>query len=122
MTTQPPDINHFSEKALQIKEHVPTALTQRGLPPRFTSWRLTQDPETGLVVLFASLNDEYIAQHFPTGAEAYFDPQLLHALATDLQVQVVPSRREGLRYAFILDRGQLGQPTPALGLSSLQPD
>jgi len=120
MTIQPLDPHHFNKKVLQIRAHVPTALTQHGLQPRFTSWRLTQDPTTGLVVLFASLNDEYITEHSPTGAEDYCDPQLLHALATDLQVQVVPSQKDGLRYAFILDRGQLGQPPPIQGSSGLQ--
>jgi hypothetical protein len=33
----------------------------------------------------------------------------LHDLANDLQVQVVACNSDGLRYAFILDRGQFGR-------------
>jgi hypothetical protein len=73
------------------------------------SWRLAQDPGTGLVVLFGVLNDTYIATHTQTPFGAYFDPRLLHDLTTDLQVQVVPSNSDGLRYAFILDCGRLGE-------------
>ena len=39
----------------------------------------------------------------------YFDPRLLHDLANELQVQIVSCNSEGLRYAFILDRGQLAK-------------
>lgn len=111
MVVQPLDRQHFSQKVQQIRAHVPTALTQRGLLPKFTSWRLTQDPDTGMVVLFGILNEKYIAAHTQTPFGAYFDPRLLHDLATDLQVEVIPSNSEGLRYAFVLDRSQLGQPT-----------
>ncbi len=121
MLIQTPDPHHFNEKAQQIRAHVPTALTQRGLLPKFMSWRLTQDPSTGLVVLFGILNDKYIAEHTETPFDAYFDPRLLHDLATDLQVQVVSSTHEGLRYAFILDWGQLGQQTAPVDFSGLQP-
>ncbi len=122
MVIQTLDPHHFIQKAQQIRAHVPTALTQRGLLPKFMSWRLAQDPSTGLVVLFGILNDKYIAEHTQTPFDAYFDPRLLHDLATDLQVQVVPSTHEGLRYAFILDWGQLGQTTAPLDFPGLQPD
>ncbi len=115
------DSHHLNQKAQQIRAHVPTALTQRGLLPKFTSWRLTQDPSTGLVVLFGILNDKYIAAHTQTPFGAYFDPRLLHDLATDLQVQVFPSNNEGLRYAFILDRGHLGQRTTPEDFPGPQP-
>lgn len=122
MAIQTIDPHHLHEKAQQIRAHVPTALTQHGLLPKFMSWRLAQDPSTGLVVLFGILNDKYIAAHTQTPFAAYFDPRLLHDLATDLQVQVVPSSNEGLRYAFILDWGQLGQRTAPVDFPSLQPD
>lgn len=107
MIIQTLDPNYFNQKAQQIRAHVPIALAQRGLLPKFSRWRLTQDPSSGLVVLFGVLNDKYIAAHTQIPADAYFDPRLLHDLATDLQVQVIPSNTVGLRYAFILDRGQL---------------
>lgn len=106
MIIQVLDSHYFNQKAQQIKAHVPIALAQRGLLPKFTRWRLTQDPSSGLVVLFGILNDKYIATHTQTPVGAYFDPRLLHDLATDLQVQVIPSNNDGHRYAFILDRGQ----------------
>lgn len=105
MIIQTLDPNYFNQKAQQIRAHVPIALAQRGLLPKFSRWRLTQDPSSGLVVLFGILNDKYIATHTQTPVDAYFDPRLLHDLATDLQVQVIPSNNVGYRYAFILDRG-----------------
>jgi hypothetical protein len=77
--------------------------------PKFSRWRLTRDPLTGLVVLFGVLNDEYIAAHSATPFSDYFDPHLLHDLANDLHLQVVSSNGDGLRYAFILDRGSIGK-------------
>lgn len=115
------DPDQISQKAKQIRAQVPIALTQRGLVPKFTSWRLAQDPSTGLVVLFGILNAAYIAEHTPTSSDAYFDPRLLHDLATDLQVEVIPSNSEGLRYAFVIDRGQLDQPIRRANYSASQP-
>lgn len=39
-----------------------------------------------------------------------------------MHVQVVPSTNEGLRYAFILDWGQLGQLTAPVDFPGLQPE
>jgi hypothetical protein len=107
MITQIVDPNHFHQKARQIKARVPTLLSQWGLPPKFDRWRLTQDPDSGMVVLFAVLNTRYIAAHTATSFSNYFDPRLLHDLANDLHMQVVSCNSDGLRYAFILDRGQI---------------
>jgi hypothetical protein len=109
MMTQIVDLNHVHQRARQIRARVPVILSQWGLPPKFNRWRLTQDPETGLVVLFAVLNNKYIATHTATPFSDYFDPRLLHDLANDLHVQVVSCNSDGLRYAFILDRGSLGK-------------
>jgi hypothetical protein len=79
------------------------------LLPKFSRWRLAQDPETGLVVLFAVLNTRYIATHTSASFSDYFDPRLLHDLANDLQVQIVSCNSDGLRYGFILDRGSVGK-------------
>jgi len=38
----------------------------------------------------------------------YFDPRLLHNLTTELNVQVIGSSNDGLRYTFVLERGQSG--------------
>jgi hypothetical protein len=109
MTRQTVDLGHFAQKARQTRAQVSTILTKRGLVPRFKRWRLTQDPGTGMVVLFGILNDRYIATHTSTPFSDYFDPRLLHDLANELQVQVVSCNSDGLRYAFILDRGELGR-------------
>jgi len=103
------DPRHFDQKARQIKARVMIILTRWGLMPRFKRWRLTQDPETGMVVLFGILNNKYIAEHTSIPFNEYFDPRILHDLANELGVQVVSCNSDGLRYAFILDRGSFGK-------------
>jgi hypothetical protein len=100
------DPRHFTDKTRQIRAQTANVLTKWGLLPRFQRWRLTQDPDTGMVVLFGVLNNKYIATHTSIPFNDYFDPGLLHDLANELQVQVVSCNSDGLRYAFILDRGQ----------------
>jgi len=107
MMIQTIDPHHFNQKARRIRAQVSTILTRWGLLPRFKRWRLTQDPSTGMIVLFGILNDRYIATHTLIRFRDYFDPRLLHDLANELQVQVVSCNSDGLRYAFILDRGQI---------------
>lgn len=107
MTIQTINPNHFGQKARRIKAQVATILTKWGLLPRFKRWRLTQDPDTGMIVLFGILNNRYIATHTSTPFSNYFDPRLLRDLSNELQVQVVSCNSDGLRYAFILARGQL---------------
>ena len=108
MTIQTIDQRHITQKTRQIRAQVSNVLTRWGLLPRFKRWRLTQDPDTGMVVLFGILNNKYIAAHTSIPFSDYFDPRLLHDLANELQLQVVSCNSDGLRYAFILDRGQLG--------------
>jgi len=108
MTIQTIDQRHITQKTRQIRAQVSNVLTRWGLLPRFKRWRLTQDPDTGMVVLFGILNNKYIATHTSIPFSDYFDPRLLHDLANELQLQVVSCNSDGLRYAFILDRGQLG--------------
>ena len=103
------DPHHFDKKTRRMRAQVSTVLTKWGLLPRFKRWRLTQDPGTGMIVLFGILNDRYIATHTSIPFSNYFDPRLLRDLANELQVQVVSCNSDGLRYAFILDRGQLGK-------------
>lgn len=98
--------NQFNKRARQIRDQVSTVLKNRGLLPRFKRWRLTQDPGTGMVVLFGILNNRYIATHTSIPFSDYFDIQLLQDLSNELQVQVVSCNSDGLRYAFILDRGR----------------
>jgi hypothetical protein len=107
MIIQTNNQNQFNQKAWRIRTQVSTILTRWGLLPRFKRWRLTQDPDTGMVVLFGILNNRYIATHTSIPFSDYFDPRLLHELANELQVQVVSCNSDGLRYAFILDRGKL---------------
>lgn len=109
MITQTSNRNHFNQKARQIRDQVSAVLTNWGLLPRFKRWRLTQDPDTGMVVLFGILNNRYIAAHTSIPFSDYFDPRLLHDLANELQLQVVSCISDGLRYAFILDRGRFGK-------------
>jgi hypothetical protein len=107
MIIQTNNQNQFNQKAWRIRTQVSTILTKWGLLPRFTRWRLTQDPDTGMVVLFGILNNRYIATHTSIPFSDYFEPRVLHDLANELQVQVVSCNNDGLRYAFILDRGEL---------------
>jgi hypothetical protein len=107
MMIQTIDPRDFDQRARRIRSQVLTVLTKWGLLPRFKRWRLTQDPATGMIVLFGVLNNRYIATHTAIPFSDYFDPRLLHDLANELQVQVVSCNSDGLRYAFILDRGQL---------------
>jgi hypothetical protein len=109
MITPTIDPNYFDQKARRIRAQVSTILTKWGLLPRFKRWRLTQDPDTGMIVLFGILNNRYIATHTSIPFSDYFDSRLLHDLANELQVQVVACNSDGLRYAFILDRGQFGR-------------
>ena len=109
MTTETIDPQDFAQKARQIRAQVSTVLTRWGLLPRFKRWRLTQDPGTGMVVLFGILNNRYIATHTSIPFRDYFQPGVLHDLADALQVQVVSCNSDGLRYAFILDRARLGK-------------
>jgi hypothetical protein len=109
MTIQTVNPSHITQKTRQIRAQVSNVLTKWGLLPRFKRWRLTQDPDTGMVVLFGILNNKYIATHTSIPFSDYFDPRLLHDLANELQVQVASCNSDGLRYAFILDRGQLGE-------------
>ena len=62
-----------------------------------------------MVVLFGVLNNRHIATHTSIPFNDYFDPRVLHDLVNELQVQVVSCNSDGLRYAFILDRGGLGR-------------
>src|SRR3990172_7033975 len=109
MITQTIDPQNFDKTARRIRAQVSTVLRKQGLLPRFKRWRLTQDPGTGMIVLFGILNNRYIATHTSIPFSDYFDLRVLHDLANELQVQVVSCNSDGLRYAFILDRGQLGK-------------
>jgi hypothetical protein len=101
--------HHFEKEARRIRAQARTILTRWGLLPRFKRWRLTQDPDTGMIVLFGILNNRYIATHTSTPFSDYFDPRLLHDLASEMQLQVVACTSDGLRYAFVLSRGSLGK-------------
>lgn len=104
MLMQTFDPRHFSKRAWRIKVRMAVLLTQWGLRAKFTRWRLTQDGQTGLVVLFGVLNTAAIP---PARLGDYFTPSVLFALALELKVPVEASVSDGFRYAFILDRGRL---------------
>jgi hypothetical protein len=107
MITRTVDPNYFDQKARQIRTQVSTVLTKWGLQPRFQRWRLTRDPSTGMVVLFGILNHTYIARHTSIPLSEYFEPRILHDFANALRMHVVSCNSDGLRYAFILDRGRV---------------
>lgn len=109
MIIQKNDQSQFNQEAWRIRKKVSIILIKWGLLPRFKRWRLARDPDTGMIVLFGILNNKYIAAHTSIPFSNYFDPSLLHDLASELQVQVVSCNSDGLRYAFVLDRGQLGK-------------
>ncbi len=98
---------NFNQKAQEIRDQAISVLETWGLVPRFKRWRLSQDPETGMIVLFGILNNQYIARHTSIPFNHYFDTHLLYDLANKLQVQVVFGKNGGLGYAFILSRGQI---------------
>ena len=97
----------FDHETQRIRVGVSAVLKKWGLLPRFKRWRLAKDPDTGMVVFFGVLNNGYIAARASTPFSDYFHPRVLHDLANQLQVQVVSCNTDGLRYAFILDRGRL---------------
>jgi hypothetical protein len=107
MTPETIDQQHFDQDVRRIRAQVSMVLKKWDLLPRFKRWRLTQDPSTGMIVLFGILNNGYIAAHTSIPFNDYFNPRVLHDLANELQVEVVSCNSDGLRYAFILDRGQL---------------
>ena len=107
ITQQTIEQQHFDQDVRQIRTQVSKVLKRWDLLPRFKRWRLTQDPSTGMIVLFGILNNEYIATRTSTHFNDYFAPRVLHDLANELQVEVVSCNSDGLRYAFILDRGEL---------------
>ena len=109
MITQTIDPRHYELKVRRIRAQVSAVLTKWGLLPRFKRWRLTQDPSTGMIVLFGILNNRFIATHTSIPFSDYFDARLLHDLADELKMEVVSCNSDGLRYAFILSRGQLGK-------------
>jgi hypothetical protein len=96
-------------KAREIRGQASAILQKWGLLPRFKRWRLTQDPETGMIVLFGILNTEYIAARTSTPFANYFDPRVLHDLANELKVEIVSCNADGHRYAFVLDRGRVDE-------------
>lgn len=105
--TQIIDPRHVDRKTRRIRAQVSTVLRKWGLLPRFKRWRLTRDPDTGMIVLFGVLNNKHIAEHTSIPFSDYFDPRVLHDLANELQVEVVSCNSGDLRYAFILERGTL---------------
>jgi hypothetical protein len=102
------DSRDFAQEARQIKRQASLILKKWGLLPRFKRWRLTRDPDTHIVVLSGILNNSYIAMHTSIPFNDYFDPRVLRDLENELHLQVISCNSNDLRYAFILDRGQLG--------------
>jgi hypothetical protein len=109
MISQAVDPHHYIRTARHIRAQIPVLLSQWGLVAKFNRWRLAQDPKSGMVILFGVLDNKYIATHTTTPFTNYFDPQLLRDLETELQVQIISSSNDGLRYAFILERGQIDE-------------
>lgn len=87
MITQAIDPYHYVRRARQIKARIPILMSQWGLLPKFKRWRLAQDRDTGMVVLFGVLDNKKIGAHTTTPFSDYFDPRLLSDLATELHIQ-----------------------------------
>jgi len=110
MIMQTVDPTYLSRKARQIKARIPILLSQWGLVPKFKRWRLAEDPETGMVVLFGELDSKYIVAHTTTPFNDYFDLSLLRDMETDLQVQVISSNNEKkIPNPLYHPNGELGQ-------------
>jgi hypothetical protein len=107
MMLQTNDSRQFEYEVRRIRSKTSTVLKRWGLLPRFKRWRLSQDPDSGMIVLFGILNNGYLATHTSIPFSNYFDPRLLQNLANELQVQIVSCNSEGMRYAFVLDRGKI---------------
>jgi len=107
ITTQTIDPHYYDQLTRRIRAQVSAVLKKWKLLPRFKRWRLTQDPDTGMVVLFGILNNTYIATHTSIHFSDYFERPLLNDLANVLQIELVSCNCDGLRYAFILERGSL---------------
>lgn len=99
------DQDYFDQKSQQIKSLASVILTKWGLLPRFKRWRLSKDPDTGMIVLFGVLNKRYIDRYTSKPFSNYFDPRLLFDFANEMEVQVVPCSSDEMPYAFILSRG-----------------
>jgi hypothetical protein len=131
MITQTVDPQNIIQRAKQIKAQLPILLSQWGLLSSFKRWRLARDPGTGMVILFGVLNNDYIATHTTTPPGNYFDQRLLSDMEKELHVQVITSSEDGLRYAFVLEKGSLndnvesndlqdGSPRPQINASGWQ--
>ncbi len=104
------DLRRFAPAMRRVMARTPQVLTQRRLTPKFREWLVTREDETGLTVAFGVLDDDYLVRHTQTPLTAYFRPDVLHDLSTLLDgMPVFPSNTSGMRYAFVLDRGQFGQ-------------
>lgn len=96
----------YGPLAQRIMRRVPEVLRQHRLLPAFKKWALTND--NGLVILFGVLDDDRIVRQTQRPLLAYHAPAVLHDISTIMDgVPVVPSNSSGLRYAFVLDEGNL---------------
>ena len=77
MISQTRDTQRFAEEVRHIKASVPAILAQWGLRSKFARWRLTQDPGTGLVVLFGVLNTPNADSWVKSRAEVLRRPYLI---------------------------------------------
>lgn len=116
MTINP---EYFDQKSQQIKIQASNVLTKWGLLPRFKRWRLSKDPNTGMIVLFGVLNKSYIDRYTSNPLSNYFDPRVLFDFANEMKVQILPSNIDEMRYAFILSRGQIDALPSKKGLTYL---
>ena len=101
------DLQNYDQKARRIRNQTSKVLVKWGLIPRFKRWRLSKDPDTGMIVLFCVLNKKFIDKQTPILFNNYFDQRLLYDLSNELKVQVVSCKSDSMHYAFILSRGQI---------------
>lgn len=122
MIIQAIDHHNFDQEAQRIKIQASEVLAMWGLPPRFSRWRLSKDPRTGMVVLFGELNTRYVGRQATIQLKDYFNPRLLLDLANELRVQVISGTSDGMHYAFILSRGQIDKLPTNLDFTFLDKD
>lgn len=107
MVRQTFDLENYYQKARRIRNQTSKVLVKWGLIPRFKRWRLSKDPDTGLIVLFGVLNKKLIDKQTSILFNNYFDQRLLYDLSNELQVQVLSCTSDSMHYAFILNRGDI---------------
>ncbi len=86
----------FMREAGAIAQRISEVMEQRGLPPAFSDWLITEDQ--GLTWLFGVLDTRKVGK-----LEHYLNPGLLHHLSTSIGGRpIYLSNSSGIRYGILL--------------------